>query len=222
MKLWVFLKKNRRYFSYINGLLFKNPLVVLGMCLAPVVVAVSSLQTAVAFVLMLVLMAVPTGAVLSLVGKKGPVLFRAILSPLLAAVWYIPALWITQTALPQVPERLGVLLPLLVMDLFFIARLANTAPRTKIGWTLIDVVCCCIGIGVPACLVGLVRELVGSGTVWGVSVGYIETVPAVALPFFGFFLVAFLGALLRFLGGHLRSYLNRYVTFHKLEEEWKQ
>lgn len=221
MKLWKLLKDNRRQFSYLNGLFFKNPLLVLGMCLSPVAVAITSLQNAVAFILMLTVMSFPTCAILSLIGKKVPPLFRVVLSPVLASIWYIPAYLLVQALIPQTLDRFGLFLPLMVIDLFFMARCANFAPKTKLGWTLLDTLCCCIGVAVPICLIGLIREVIGFGTIWEISVGYVATVSAVLLPFSGFFLVALLGACLRFFSRHLRSGLNHYIEYHQLEEEWK-
>ena len=91
MKLWKLLDTHRRELSHCNGLMLRHPLLSLGCFLAPAVMVVNSLQNAVAFSWMLVIVSVPTYLVMSLIGRHIVPLLRIFASPVLASLFYIPA-----------------------------------------------------------------------------------------------------------------------------------
>ena len=53
-----------------------------------------------------------------------------------------------------------------------------------------------LGFSMVVCIIGLLREYLAQGTIWGIVVG-LPLIPALSLPFMGFILVGLLAALLR-------------------------
>lgn len=215
MDLW----HRRRQFSSLNGLLLRHPLLMMGCFLTPAVVAVVNLRAAVALTIMIAVVCVPTYVVMNLVGGRLTPLWRVVCAPLLASVFFIPAWYITGACFPEMAERLGFYLPILVMDIFFTSRCSVLAPRVKLQWVLLDVVSCCLAIGSAFCVIGVLREYLGNGTIWNITVHYHETVPAALLPFAGFMIVAFLAAGAQLMSRWIRRGLAASYQYRKLKKE---
>ena len=213
MKLYMHSRK----LSHLNGILLRNPLVTMGCFLALAVVPVTSLRAGAALSLLLTLVSVPTYVGMSALGRFLKGVWRTVAAPLAAAVLFIPAFFITQAVFPDVGERFGFYLPIIVFDVFFTSRCSTLAPRVRPNWMLVDSVSCCFGLAIVFCLLGCVRELVGSGTIWGITVYYGETFPALLLPFGGFFALAFLMALSNLLLRLVRHSVRTAVEHRKKE-----
>ena len=217
MKLW----KHRRKLTYLNGLLLRNPILTTGCFVAPAAIVTTGLRPALALTMMIALVSIPSYVIMGFFGKKIPPMFRMLCSPLLASLLYIPAYFLTELAFQQLNERLGFYLPVLVMDFFFTTRCTGMAQRTKPHWMLLDAFCCCIGSGIVLCLIGLLREYLATGTVWGNAVQTLQTAPAMLLPFAGILVLAFFAAAAQGLNHWLRKTLRRSWKYYLMEEAQK-
>lgn len=211
------INRHSRQWSHLSGILLRNPLPAMGCFLALAVVPIISLRSAVALSLLLTLVSIPTYVVMSALGKFLRGVWRTIAAPLIASVAFIPAFFVAQSIFPDVSERFGFYLPLLVFDVFFTSRGSTLAPRVRPNWILLDIAGCCFGISFLLCVIGCIRELLGSGAIWGVTVWYGDSFPILLLPFGGFFVLAFVIAFTNLLSKMVRRSVRRKEEYRKLE-----
>ena len=75
----------------------------------------------------------------------------------------------------------------------------------------VDVACHAAGFFIAIVLVGLIREVLGSGTVFGVTVNPFFTASAVLMPFSGFIIIGLLAAVSK----RIRMYLEEPASGKK-------
>ena len=94
--------------------------------------------------------------------------------------------------------------PLLIVSSLLINRADRFAVRQSVGVAAADSAACAIGFALVCCVVGAVRELFGSGTLYGniVLQGAVPNRMASA-PFFGLIVLGFLAAVVK--GFRLRA-----------------
>ena len=77
-------------------------------------------------------------------------------------------------------------------------------------YTFLDLFCTWLGFTLVVCVVGALREVLAYGRLWGVTLkGVVPVSRSIALPFFGFFLIAVLAAGFRFLNNSFRHWINK-------------
>lgn len=216
----MFLLSHKRSLSSLNGFLLKNPLLVSGCFAALAAVPVVTLKCGVSLTVLLTLVAIPTFVCFSLLSGFLHGMLKTVAAPLLAALFYIPAWYVTEACFPGMSERFGFYLALVVLDTFFLARCPALAGHRKLLWVCTDAFSCCLGLGVIFTVTGLIRELFGTGTLWGVRcLGDLPVFSALVTPFGGFFVLAFLMAFLNLLANVLRWVLRRAENAERMEAE---
>lgn len=192
-----FYQRHRRTIERTNGLFFANPVLERGLVLAPVVVAsyncVNSLILGISFFCITFF----TVLVSSFIPKKIPYTIRTTLYTLIACAFFVPtAIWMEQM-FPQTVFRIGVFLPLLAANSLIVVKSESRFHKHRLGRMIVDLFCHCLGFFWVILLVGGIRELVGSGTLFGFPIQGAFTVPAALMPFSGFILVGLLAAAVR-------------------------
>jgi len=71
--------------------------------------------------------------------------------------------------LPALHERLGLFIPLIVVNCMILGRAEAFASRNSIGMSIIDALGMGVGFTFALTLLGSVREILGSGTIFGYS-----------------------------------------------------
>lgn len=75
-----------------------------------------------------------------------------------------------QAYLPALSESLGIFIPLIVVNCIILARAEAFASKHTPGYAAMDGLAMGLGFTASLSILGVVRELLGSGTLWGVSV----------------------------------------------------
>ncbi|MEM0529196.1 Rnf-Nqr domain containing protein [Zongyangia sp. HA2173] len=193
------LKKSREKMRLFEGMTYRNPVLICGFALAPAIMITTSLKNAVAMTLAFFVVTVPTLVAASFIKNSVPRWLRSVVYALIASVFFIPALALVRLVHPLGVDLMGIYLPILVINSVLLSRAERFARKNKPVRALIDGSCYTIGFGVVLCVVSTIREIIGAGSIWGVSLNLSQRTPAVLLPFAGFILVAFLAAFAQFL-----------------------
>lgn len=192
-----FYRRHKRAFDRLNGLLLSNPVLDRGLVLAPVVVASYSCVNSLILGLSFFGITFFTVLISSFLSKKIPYTLRIILYALIACGVFVPTAMLMDHLFPQTIFRIGVFLPLLVANSLIVVKSESRFHKHKRGAMIVDLFCHCLGFLVVILLVGGIRELLGSGTLFGTPVQGAFTIPAVLMPFSGFILVGFLAAVVK-------------------------
>ena len=180
-----------------NALLYKNPIFVIGMVIAPAVVMANSLSDALTMVTAFSLITFFTLLVSSFVPKNIVYTIRIILYTLIGALVYVPAVIFMNYIMPEGVEALGIFFPLFITSSFIISRSESIFFMETKGKMLLDIVFCIIGYDAAVLLFAIIREALATGTVGGKIIGMPGTLSAFEKPFGGFILLGIMAALFR-------------------------
>ena len=199
----------------INRGFLQNPLLVQALGLCPVAGGAVSLQAG------LVLSVTLTAAMmLNLLAthfllKKLPRWLRMPAYVLVALAAVGPAAYVLETYAQTLLSSVGIYLALLAVSSLISVRCEKTFVKCGLKQSFFAACAECAGYTAVILAVSLIRELAGSGTLWGRTVTTVYFAPGLLLPFGGFLTLGFLAALHRgFVARHfaLRGVL-KDITF---------
>jgi len=165
----------------------------MGICV-PVIAAVT-LRSGVILSLIFALLLVSVCVLSSLFFVYLPNYLRVAAVVLTASVVFTGASELVQTFFGRAASLYQIYAPLLIVSSLLISRADQFAVRQRVGVAAADGAACAIGFAVVSCTVGAVRELLGSGTLYGADIlpELVQNRMASA-PFFGFLVLGFLAA----------------------------
>lgn len=179
-----------------KGFFRENPLfvIVLGVC--PSLATSGSLQTALAMGIAVIFVCVGSNVFISLIRKAVPGGVR------IACYIVVISTFVTITDLflkayfPDISRTIGIFIPLIVVNCIMLGRAEAFASKNTVMDSLLDGIGMGCGYTLALLLMGVIRELSGSGTLFGIKVlpGYNPMTVMVSPP--GAFLL--LGILLGF------------------------
>lgn len=183
--------------TFSNGLLKENPTLrlVLGTCptLAITTAAMNGVGMGVAATLVLVC----SNLAISLLRKVIPDQVRIPAYITIIAGFVTVVQMVVKAYAPAIDETLGIYLPLIVVNCIILGRAEMFASKNSALPSILDGLGMGVGFTAALMLMGSIRELVGSGTLFGIAItaGYIEPMVLFLLPPGGFFVFAMLIAL---------------------------
>ena len=184
-----------------NGLIKENPtwVLILGMCptLATTTSAVNGLSMglATAFVLMM------SNIVISLLKSVIPDKVRIPAFIVVIATFVTMVQMVMQAYLPALYDSLGLFIPLIVVNCIVLGRAEAFASKNGVWFSFLDGLFMGLGFTWALTLIGMVRELLGTGCIFGHSlIGGADGMLMMILPPGGFLALGFLMALIN----HLR------------------
>ncbi len=187
--------KNLKYLT--NGIIKENPVLrlMLGTCptLAITTAAINGIGMGVAATIVLL----GSNIVISLLRNIIPdkVRIPAYITVIAGFVTIVQML--VKAFLPSIDAALGIYLPLIVVNCIILGRAEMFASKNPIVPSILDAIGMGIGFTATLTLMGAIRELIGSGTVFGftVTANYISPMVIMLLPPGGFFVFGVLVAL---------------------------
>ncbi len=191
------MAENSKMSVLTKGIIKENPTfrLVLGTCptLAVTTAAINGIGMGVAATLVLI----GSNVAISLLRKVIPdkVRIPAYITIIAAFVTIIQML--VKAFLPSIDSALGIFLPLIVVNCIILARAEMFASKNSVLPSILDAVGMGIGFTAALTLMGMIRELLGAGTLFGIPVtqGTIEPMLVFILPPGGFFVFGVLVAL---------------------------
>ena len=163
----------------LNGILKNNPtfVLVLGMCptLGTTTSAVNGLGMGVATMAVLIL----SNLVISLIKNLIPDKVRIPAFIVVIASFVTIIQMLMQAYVPSLYASLGVFIPLIVVNCIILGRAEAFASKNGALDSILDGVGIGLGFTIALTLIGAVREILGSGAIFGYSFGISDYTPLV-------------------------------------------
>ncbi len=200
------MKKNKKSFlnkvlsiaekcyNTVKNFVSSNPVLIGGLSLGPVIAISQSLKAGVSLSVAFSIIIIPTLVVMGCIPVKLSKSVRVILCCAISAVFFIPAFWFAKTIFPEVNDKVGVFLPLMVVNPIISNRSAESMKGFVPFTSLKNGLKTALGFSLVMCIVSAVREVLGSGSLWGAPIGNLRGNVSFLLPFMGFIILGFVAA----------------------------
>lgn len=150
-----------------KGILKENPtfVLVLGLCptLATTTSAMNGLEMGLATMFVLIL----SNIVISLIAPVVPDKVHIPVYIVVIATFVTVLQLLMQAFVPDVYETLGLFIPLIVVNCIVLGRAEAFASKNSVGDSALDGIGIGIGFTLTLTVIGIVREILGSGSVFG-------------------------------------------------------
>lgn len=160
----------------LDGILFENPVfrLVLGTC--PLLAVTTSAKNAVGMGLAVIFVQMGSEVIISLLRKIIPdkVRIPAFITVIAGFVTIVQLL--ISAYLPALNDSLGIYIPLIVVNCIVLARAEAFASKRTVLASLFDGLGMGVGFTVALFFMGAVREILGSGTFFGLQLPFFGTV----------------------------------------------
>lgn len=172
-----------------EGILTKNPVLVqlLGMCSSLAIT--TSLFNGLGMGLSVTIILICSNVMISALRKVIPSNIRIAAYIVIIAGFVTMVDLLLQAFLPDLSENLGVFIPLIVVNCIILGRAEAFASKNSPFDSALDGVGIGLGFTLSLTVVGAVREILGSGAIFGVSLGIADYTPLIFVLAPGAFLV---------------------------------
>lgn len=163
------------------GILIDNPtfMQVLGMC--PTLAVTTSAQNAVGMGLATTAVLICSNTVISLLRKCIPSKIRIPAFVVIIASFVTMIDLLLQAYIPELHAQLGLFLPLIVVNCLILGRAEAYASKNKVIPSLFDGLGMGLGFTLALTTIGTVREILGAGSLFGISVMPATYEPAIIM-----------------------------------------
>ena len=172
-----------------DGLIYQNPVLVqvLGMCSTMAIT--TSISNGVGMGISVLIILTLSNIFISLLRKIIPNEVRiACYIVVIAGFVTIVALCL-QAFFPDIAKSLGVFIPLIVVNCIILGRAEAFASKNSPLDSILDGVGIGLGFTLALTVIGAVREILGSGAIFGVNLGFADVAPLIFVLAPGAFLV---------------------------------
>ena len=188
---------NKNFKILTNGIIAENPTLrlVLGTC--PTLAVTTAAKNGIGMGLAATAVLICSNAVISLLRKVIPDKVRIPAFITIIAGFVSVVQMLVKAFAPSIDKSLGIFLPLIVVNCIILARAEMFASKNPVLPSVLDGLGMGIGFTCTLTLMGMIRELLGAGTVFGLTVTANHLTPMVIflLPPGGFFVFGMLVAL---------------------------
>lgn len=190
-------KKKKSVSVIRSSAIIKNPVLFEAIGIAPVVAMAVSLKSAIilSFVSLVELLLIECLACLLMKKLKGSV--RKMIYAILGLLINIPLFMLFRYLAPNETANAGIFLPLLAVNSLIALHCERFAVKHNFKATALDAVSAGFSYAAVILIVGVVREILGSGTVYSVKLNIPVKLPGLLMPFGGFLLLGFMAAALK-------------------------
>ena len=173
-----------------NGLLAENPLLRLMLGVCPALAVTATLPGGLAMGLVVALVLLLSAMAVSALRKWIPPQVSLPSYMVIIATFATLAQMLVMAYLPDIGDLLGVYLPLVTVNCIILGRVETVAAKSDVLASALDALGMGVGFTVVMSLIGAVRELLGRGSLFGVSLfpAFIPPFAIVAQPAGGLFI----------------------------------
>ncbi len=167
--------------QFVSGIIDNNPTFVqlLGMC--PTLAVSTSLENAVGMGLAVTAVLTASNAVISLLRKFIPQRVRIAAYVVIIASFVTMIDLLMQAYLPALSRSLGLYIPLIVVNCIILARAEAFASKNAVLPSVVDGLSMGVGFTLALSCISIVREILGSGSIYGLSLFGARFQPAVIM-----------------------------------------
>ena len=169
-----------------NGIISENPtfMQVLGMC--PTLAVTTSLVNGIGMGLSVTFVLILSNILISMLRKIIPGKIRIAAYVVIIATFVTIVDLVLKAYVPSLSQSLGLFIPLIVVNCIILARAEAFASKNGIFKSAADGLGMGLGFTVALSLISTVREILGNGTILGISVGISNPATIMILPPGGF------------------------------------
>ena len=155
---------------FLNGIINENPTfrLVLGTC--PTIAVTTSAINGIGMGAAATLVLLGSNVVISLLRKFIPDKVRIPAFIVIICTFVTIIQMLMQAFLPSLYEALGMFIPLIVVNCIILARAESFASKNGVLASAVDGLGMGIGFMLAITIIGIIRELIGAGTIFGLSV----------------------------------------------------
>lgn len=167
------MKKTQRpeaLVHFVRGLWEENAMFrqMLGMC--PVLAVTAQLQPAVTMGVATTFVLICSNVVVSLLRNLMQSHLRILMFTLTIAAFVTIVDLILQAYVPEMSEKLGPYVPLIIVNCLIIGRAEACGSRKSVGVSFFDALGMGLGFTFGLCVLACVRELLADGALWGIAI----------------------------------------------------
>lgn len=186
-----------------KGIVKENPVLCLVLGTCPTLAVTTSATNAIGMGVAATAVLIGSNAVISLLRKVIPSKVRIPAYVTIIAAFVTIVQMLVQAYAPSINDSLGIYLPLIVVNCIILGRAEMYASKNSVGLSILDGLGMGIGFTAALLLMGMIRELLGAGTIFGLPVlsNIMPPIVIFILPPGGFFVFGMLIALANKLNG---------------------
>jgi electron transport complex protein RnfE len=158
---------NNTFKTLVNGILKENPIFVLVLGMCPTLATTTSAINGMAMGLATTFVLICSNMVISLLKNLIPDKVRIPAFIVVIATFVTLVQLLMQAYVPAIYETLGLFIPLIVVNCVVLGRAEAFAAKNSVGLSALDGLGMGLGFSVALTLIGAVRELLGSGCLFG-------------------------------------------------------
>lgn len=192
------MDKTRMKEIVLNGLILQNPILVLFLGMCSTLAVSTSLTNALGMGLSTTMVLICSNVVISLLRKAIPKEVRIACYVVIIAGFVTIVELCLKAYLPALSESLGLFIPLIVVNCIILGRAEAFASKETPGYAALDGLSMGLGFTGALCIMGFIRELLGSGSILGHEILPVK-VMLLAAPCGGFLVLGGLVALVQYL-----------------------
>lgn len=169
-----------------NGIIKENPTFIqlLGMC--PTLAVTTSLANGIGMGLSVTFVLTLSNMLVSLLRKMIPQKIRIAAYVVIIATFVTVVDLILKAYIPALSQSLGLFIPLIVVNCIILARAEAFASKNGVMKSAADGIGMGLGFTIALSIISAIREILGNGTILGMSVGITSPATIMLLPPGGF------------------------------------
>lgn len=201
------MAKNSLFHEFTKGIVKENPVLCLALGTCPTLAVTTSASGAIGMGVAATLVLLCSNVVISLLRNVIPKTVRIPAYITLIATFVTVVQMLVKAFAPDIDESLGIFLPLIVVNCIILGRAEMFASKNRVLPSALDALGMGVGFTAALLLMGMIRELFGAGTLFGVTVmpSFYTPITVFILPAGGFFVFGLLIALANKLQGGYRG-----------------
>lgn len=164
-----------------NGIIKENPTLVLILGMCPTLAVTTSAINGMGMGLTTTAVLVMSNFMISLLRKIIPDKVRVPAFIVIVASFVTIVQMLLEGYLPDLNESLGVYIPLIVVNCIILGRAESYASKNPVLPSIFDGIGMGLGFTLALTILGVLRELIGAGTVFGLTVYTEELIPPVSI-----------------------------------------
>lgn len=209
---------NKKTTLSLDGLFRQNIVLMSGLVTAPIIVAATTFERAAALSLSFFMVSYLSIIICRLIPRKIVYTVRIIIYALISAAVYIPSVLVINALFPDIARSILIYLEIIVVNSLILAKSESRFFLEPFGVMAADALIYILGYAMAAFAVGIIREFLAYGTLFGMRICD-EPMPAAKAPFFGFILLGILAAICRGINSRHRAKKETVVIVRKGAEQ---